>query len=101
MTSPGQDDDAALAAVWTCPGTRTSAGISEPGVLRLPAAEAAGLVGERLAVYYGAQPPDGADQPPTVAEVDEFLAAFAADPPAPHRDQVIDRLLDLRGELAP
>jgi hypothetical protein len=44
--------------------------------------------------------PDGGD-PGTIAEVDEFLRAFAADPRDERYQDVIDMLLDKRNELAP
>jgi hypothetical protein len=53
----GRRRAAGLVAVWVANATRTSAGPG-PGVKWLPAAEAAALVGNRLALY-GDQPPRG------------------------------------------
>ena len=52
----GLREETGLVAVSVSGGTRTSEGVAGPGLLRLPAAEAGRLVGERLAVY-GDQPP--------------------------------------------
>lgn len=62
MTGPtgpghGQPDDAGMITVYLTNALATSDGPG-PGAKRLPAAEAAALVGRKVAVY-GSQPPHG------------------------------------------
>lgn len=54
-----------LVAVYVTSGVSTSAG-NGPGVFELPAAEAAALVGRKVAVY-GSQPPGTATHLPAAA----------------------------------